>query len=146
MSTDVGAYEPYVSFARRVAAEAGALIAESFLGTFEVGRKGATNLVTDVDRRAEKLIVDAIGREYPSHAVVAEEGTAREGQSGWRWYVDPLDGTNNFAHGYPMVAVSLALQRDGEVVVGVVFDALRREVFWAERGGGAECEAGRLEV
>ncbi len=146
MSTDVGAYEPYVSFARRVAAEAGALIAESFLGSFGVDRKGATNLVTDVDRRAEKLIVDAIGREYPSHAVVAEEGTAREGQGGWRWYVDPLDGTNNFAHGYPMVAVSLALQRDGEVVVGVVFDALRREAFWAERGGGAECEAGRLEV
>jgi myo-inositol-1(or 4)-monophosphatase len=142
----VSAYEPYVSFARRVAAEAGALIAENFLGSFGVDRKGATNLVTEVDRRAEKLIVDAIGREYPSHAVVAEEGSAREGQSGWRWYVDPLDGTNNFAHGYPMVAVSLALRRDDETVAGVVFDALRRETFWAERGGGAGCEGGPLNV
>jgi len=142
----VGAYEPYVSFARRVAAEAGALIAENFLGSFGVDRKGATNLVTDVDRRAEALIVDAIGREYPSHAVVAEEGSSREGQSGWRWYVDPLDGTNNFAHGYPMVAVSLALAHDDEAVAGVVFDALRRETFWAERGGGAACEAGPLKV
>lgn len=142
----MGAHEPYVSFARRVAAEAGALIAESFLGTFGVERKGATNLVTDVDRRAEELIVGAIGREYPSHAVVAEEGSSREGRSGWRWYVDPLDGTNNFAHGYPMVAVSLALQRDGEAVAGVVYDALRAEAFWAERGGGAACEAGPLNV
>lgn len=142
----MGAHEPYVAFARRVAAEAGALIAENFLGSFGVDRKGATNLVTDVDRRAEALIVEAIGREYPAHAVVAEEGSSREGRSGWRWYVDPLDGTNNFAHGYPMVAVSLALERDGATVAGVVRDALRGETFWAERGGGAECEAGPLNV
>jgi myo-inositol-1(or 4)-monophosphatase len=142
----VGDYEPYVSFARGVATQAGALIAENFLGVFEVDRKGATNLVTDVDRRAEELIVEAIGREFPSHAVVAEEGTGREAAGGWRWLVDPLDGTNNFAHGYPMVAVSLALERDGEVVAGVVRDALRGEAFWAERGGGAWTEGGRLTV
>ncbi len=142
----MGEYEPYVTFAKRAAAEAGALIAESFLGSFGVDRKGVTNLVTDVDRRAEELIVSAIGCEYPSHAVVAEEGSAREGESGWRWYVDPLDGTNNFAHGYPMVAVSLALRRDDETVVGVVVDALRGETFWAERGAGAACERGPLNV
>lgn len=137
-------YEPFVSFARLVGAKAGALIAENFLGSFGVERKGATNLVTEVDRRAEALITEAIAREFPSHAVVAEEGSAREGRGGWRWYVDPLDGTNNFAHGYPMVAVSLALERKGAVVVGVIFDALRGESFWAELGGGAWCERGRL--
>ncbi len=142
----MGEYEPYLSFARDVAARAGALIAENFLGRFRVEHKGATNLVTDVDRRAEELIVEAIGREFPSHAVVAEEGTEREAAGGWRWLVDPLDGTNNFAHGYPMVAVSLALERDGEVVAGVVRDALRGEAFWAERGGGAWSGEGRLAV
>jgi myo-inositol-1(or 4)-monophosphatase len=142
----VSEFEPYVSFARRVAAEAGSLIAENFLGVFEVARKGATNLVTEVDRRAEALIVDAIGREFPSHAVVAEEGSSRTGAGGWRWYVDPLDGTNNFAHGYPMVAVSLALEREGRVVAAVVRDPLRGETFWAERGAGARTEGGRLAV
>jgi myo-inositol-1(or 4)-monophosphatase len=140
----VAEYEAYVAFARRVAAEAGALIADNFLGSFDVGRKGVTNLVTEVDRRSEALIVEAIGREYPSHAVVAEEGSSREGRSGWRWYVDPLDGTNNFAHGFPMVAVSIALERDGEIVAGVVYDALRGESFRAELGAGARCERGPL--
>jgi myo-inositol-1(or 4)-monophosphatase len=142
----VSEFEPYVSFARRVAAEAGSLIAENFLGAFEVGRKGATNLVTEVDRRAEALIVDALAREFPSHGVVAEEGSARQAEGEWRWCVDPLDGTNNFAHGYPMVAVSLALERDGDVVAAVVRDALRGETFWAERGGGALTERGKLAV
>ncbi len=139
-------YEPYLTSAKRVAAEAGALIKENFLGTFGVDRKGATNLVTDLDRRAEALIVEAIGGTFPSHDVVAEEGSRRGGDGGWRWYVDPLDGTNNFAHGYPMVAVSLGLERDGGVVAGVVFDALRGEAFWAARGGGAWCDAGPLRV
>jgi myo-inositol-1(or 4)-monophosphatase len=142
----VAEYEPYLVFAKRVAAEAGALIKKNFLGTFGVDLKGATNLVTDVDRAAEALIVDALGRAFPTHDVVAEEGSGRGGDGGWRWYVDPLDGTNNFAHGYPMVAVSLGLERDGAVVAGVVFDALRGEAFWAERGGGARCDAGPLRV
>jgi myo-inositol-1(or 4)-monophosphatase len=142
----VSEFEPYVSFARRVAAAAGSLIAENFLGTFEVGRKGATNLVTEVDRRAEALIVDALAREFPSHGVVAEEGSSRRAEGEWRWYVDPLDGTNNFAHGYPMVAVSLALERDGDAVAAVVRDALRGETFWAERGAGARTERGPLAV
>lgn len=139
-------YEPYLTFAKTVAAEAGALIKENFLGTFGVDLKGATNLVTDVDRAAEALIVDALARAFPFHEVVAEEGSRRGGDGGWRWYVDPLDGTNNFAHGYPMVAVSLGLERDGDVAAGVVFDALRGEAFWAERGGGAWCDRGPLRV
>jgi myo-inositol-1(or 4)-monophosphatase len=142
----VSEFEPYVSFAKRIAAEAGSLIAENFLGTFDVGRKGATNLVTEVDRRAEELIVDALAREFPSHDVVAEEGSARRAEGEWRWYVDPLDGTNNFVHGYPMVAVSLALERGGDAVAGVVRDALRGETFWAERGAGARNESGPLAV
>jgi len=142
----VSEFEPHLSFARCLAAEAAQLIAGNFLGTFEVGRKGATNLVTEVDRRAEALIVDAIGREFPAHGVMAEEGSSRPAAGDWRWYVDPLDGTNNFAHGYPMVAVSLALEYRGEVVAGVVADALRGGQFWAERDLGAWTERGRLVV
>ncbi|MGD8719552.1 MAG: inositol monophosphatase family protein [Candidatus Zixiibacteriota bacterium] len=140
-------YESYVSYARRVAAEAGSIIKDNFLGTFGVERKGAaSNLVTDVDRRSEDLIVEALAREYPGHDVVAEEGSAREAGGEWRWLVDPLDGTNNFAHGFPLVAVSIALQYRGEVVAAVVRDALREETFQAARGAGARCEAGPLAV
>ncbi len=139
-------YDEYVSFARRVAAEAAALISESFLGSFAVGRKGLTNLVTEVDRRAESFIVEAIGREFPAHAFLAEEGSAAAGEGEWRWLVDPLDGTNNFAHGYPMVAVSLALEHEGVVVAAVVRDALRGESFWAARGAGAMGDRGSLRV
>jgi len=139
-------YGPYATLARRIAGDAGAIIREHFRGAFDVADKGRGNLVTSVDRRAEELIVAALAREVPDHAVVAEEGTAREGASEWTWYVDPLDGTNNFAHGYPLVAVSLALARRDDVVAGVVRDVIAGEEFWATRGGGAFGPGGRLRV
>jgi len=142
----MGVYAEYLEFARGLAARAAALVAESFLGTFQVDYKGITNLVTDVDRRSEELIVGALTRAYPDHAVVAEEGSGREGASAFRWYVDPIDGTNNFAHGYPMVSVTLALEHEGRIVAGVTRDCLMGESWWAEAGAGAWCERGRLAV
>jgi len=139
-------YGDYVAFALRLAADAGGIIRENFLGDFGVSHKGLTNLVTDVDRRCEELIVSALAEAYPTHAVIAEEGSGRGGAAEWRWYVDPLDGTNNFAHGFPMVAVSIALEHRDRVVAGVVYDALRDEAFWAELAGGAFCKRGRLAV
>jgi myo-inositol-1(or 4)-monophosphatase len=139
-------YGVYVEFAAEVAARAAALVKRNFLGKFAVGRKGDTSLVTAVDRAAEELIVAAIGERFPGHAVVAEEGSGREAESDWRWFVDPLDGTNNFAHGFPWVAVSLALAYEGEVVAAVVTDALRDETFRAARGAGARSERGVLRV
>lgn len=142
----MGAYAEPLQFARGLAARAAALVAEDFLGTFQVDYKGVTNLVTDVDRRSEELLVNALAKEYPDHAIKAEEGSGREAAGGFRWHVDPLDGTNNFAHGYPMVAVTLALEHEGRIVAGVTRDCLGGESWWAEVGAGACCERGPLHV
>ena len=138
-------YGCYVETARAVAARAAHFIRGKFLGAFEVKHKSPSELVTAVDHHSEEMIVRALAHAYPDHAVTAEEGTARPGAS-FRWWVDPLDGTNNFAHGYPMVAVSLALEHEGRVVAGVVWDVLADEGFWGERGGGAWCDRSRLRV
>ena len=92
--------------------------------------------MTEADRASEKLVVERLRSHFPSHSIVAEEGGGHEGASGYRWYVDPLDGTTNFAHGYPVYNVTLGLEQDGEMVVGVVFDPTRQEMFSAERGVG----------
>ena len=90
--------------------------------------KGAIDLVTSVDRDSERKIVEIIQRNFPNHSILAEEETHREGtQHEWRWIIDPLDGTTNFAHGYPQFCVSIALERNGQVVLGLVYDPLRQE-------------------
>ena len=140
-------YQRYADVAREVAARAAHLIRGNFLGAFAVANKGPSDLVTAVDRASEALIVGELDRAFPDHAVVAEEGARREGGArAFRWLVDPLDGTNNFAHGYPMVSVSLALEHEGAVVAGVVWDVLLDECFWATRGGGAYNDRGPLKV
>jgi myo-inositol-1(or 4)-monophosphatase len=90
-----------------------------------------------VDLASEKLIREAIATHYPRHEVLAEEGGLSESGSEYRWIVDPLDGTTNYAHGYPVFCVSIALECKGEVVLGVVYDPMRDELFAAERGNGA---------
>src|SRR5258708_4838962 len=126
-----------LNFAIRVARDAGALL-RARLGTrIDIGHKGSINLVTDVDLASERLIREAISTYYPRHEVLAEEGGLTESTSEYRWIVDPLDGTTNYAHGYPVFCVSIALEHQGEVIVGVVYDPMREELFTAERGGGA---------
>jgi myo-inositol-1(or 4)-monophosphatase len=108
------------------------------LGTrLEVTHKGIINLVTDVDLASEQLIREAIATHYPRHQILAEEGGLAETSSDYRWIVDPLDGTTNFAHGFPIFAVSIALEYRGEMILGVVYDPTRDEMFAAERGAGA---------
>lgn len=127
----------YVEAAAGIAREAGALItafAQRKIG-FEL--KGEFDLVTEADRTSEKFIVESLEKLYPTHAIVAEEGGGQKGSSEFRWYVDPLDGTTNFAHGFPAYNVTLALERDGELIAGVIFDPTRDEMFSAERGSGA---------
>src|SRR5262249_12015557 len=103
-----------------------------------VGRKSsAVDLVTATDRAAEALIVEIIAAAFPDHAIVAEESPPRAGAAPYRWYVDPLDGTTNFAHGYPHFAVSIAVARHDELILGLVHDPVRQETFCATRGGGA---------
>ncbi|HET9531949.1 MAG TPA: inositol monophosphatase family protein [Blastocatellia bacterium] len=126
-----------LNFAIRVAQEAGRLLRDRLGTTIDIAHKGAINIVTDVDLASEKLIRDRIATHYPRHQVLAEEGGLAESGSDYRWIIDPLDGTTNYAHGYPVFSVSIALEYQGEIVLGVVYDPMRDELFTAERGGGA---------
>jgi len=131
-----------MDFAVELARRAGQVLREGFGRAHRVEHKGEIDLVTEVDRRSEALIVEEIRHRFPNHAILAEEGGGQGVGGKYRWIVDPLDGTTNFAHGYPCISVCLALEYRGELTLGVVYDPLREELFAAERGGGA-CLNGR---
>jgi myo-inositol-1(or 4)-monophosphatase len=126
-----------LNFAINVAKDAGRLLRDRVGTRIDIDHKGSINLVTDVDLASERLIREAISTHYPKHEILAEEGGLSESGSEYRWIVDPLDGTTNYAHGYPVFCVSIALEYRGEVILGVVYDPMRDELFAAERGGGA---------
>lgn len=125
---------------------AGALLRERFGPPQQVEYKGESDLVTALDRQAETLVVGHLRAAFPDHTVLAEEGSTGGGDPVHRWLVDPLDGTTNYAHGYPCFAVSVAYERAGQVVVGVVYDPLRDELFTAEAGRGAWLNGQPLRV
>ena len=129
--------EAFESTARLAADRAGSILKRRWHehGRVDV-KSSAIDLVTDVDRACEAAILDVICSTFPDHAVLAEESGAR-GEHEFLWLVDPLDGTTNFAHGYPQVAISVALRRGLQTVLGVVYDPIREELFVARRGGGA---------
>lgn len=129
-----------------IAREAGALLAGYFERRIGFELKGEFDLVTEADRASEKLVVERLRTYFPAHNVVAEEGGGYESPSEYRWFVDPLDGTTNFAHGFPMFNVTLALERAGEVIAGVVYDPIAKEMFTAERGAGAYLNNHRIHV
>jgi myo-inositol-1(or 4)-monophosphatase len=139
--------DPLLEVAVDAARRAGALLLER-LGTLRtIDYKGSpSNIVTEMDRQAEALIVGCIARRFPDHAILAEEGGARAGRASHRWIVDPLDGTTNYAHGMPFFAVSIALEIDGAVVLGVVHDPNRDECFTARRGLGAFLNGAPMRV
>jgi myo-inositol-1(or 4)-monophosphatase len=137
---------PYLETAVEIAREAGALLANYFERRVAFELKGEFDLVTEADRASEKLVVEKLRSYFPSHAIVAEEGSGHPGSSEYRWYVDPLDGTTNFAHSFPMFNVTLGLERAGEMIAGVIYDPLRQEMFTAERGGGAYVNHRRIHV
>jgi myo-inositol-1(or 4)-monophosphatase len=110
--------------------------------------KAEFDLVTEADKASEKLVVERLRQYFPSHSIQAEEGGGGESATGseYRWYVDPLDGTTNFAHGYPAWSVTMALEKAGELIVGVVFDPNRDELFACEKGAGACLNGKRIHV
>jgi myo-inositol-1(or 4)-monophosphatase len=129
------------------ARSAGQLLKSELRGRRRIAYKGTpTNLVTEMDARAETVILDQLTAAFPDDAVLTEESGARAGRSGRRWIVDPLDGTTNYAHGLPIFAVSIALEVDGRIDVGVVYDPNHDELFVAERGTGAFLGPERLTV
>lgn len=132
--------------ALRAARRAGTLLRRGFGRRHQVAFKGEIDLVTAYDHRAEALIVEAIRAAYPTHSIVAEESRADLGAAEHCWYVDPLDGTTNFAHGYPVFAVSIAYERCGEIESAVTYDPTRRELFAAQRGRGAWLNGRPLRV
>jgi myo-inositol-1(or 4)-monophosphatase len=136
----------HLETAVEIAREAGALLAELFKGPIEITYKRRSDLVTQADRRSEALIVERLRKHFPEHDIVGEEGGGRQTNAEYCWYVDPLDGTTNFAHGFPVFCVTLGLARRGEVVAGVVFDPLRDELFTSERGAGAFLNGDRIRV
>jgi len=138
-----------------IAREAGALVLSYFKRGVKTEYKGEgeVDLVTEADRASEKLIVERLSARFPDHDIVGEEGTRTIGGSGgYRWYVDPLDGTTNFAHGYPVFCVSLGLERvtsegkRGELIAGVIYDPTRDELFSATRGRGAQLNGTPIHV
>ncbi len=128
-----------LELATRLAREAGAIQRERYEAGFRVGTKTSPiDLVTEVDHACEALIVETLERERAGDAILAEEGGGADAEDAeWRWVVDPLDGTVNYAHGYPCFCVSIGVERRGERTVGVVYEPLRDELYHAVRGGGA---------
>jgi myo-inositol-1(or 4)-monophosphatase len=144
-----------VARAAGIAREAGARLKEFFAAGVETEYKGDVDLVTVADRTVEKLIRTRLGEAFPGHGIYGEEGTRERLEGEYRWYVDPLDGTTNFAHGFPQFCVSMGLEHrpagrmadeDGTLVAAVIYDPMREELFTAERGGGAWLNGRRIKV
>jgi myo-inositol-1(or 4)-monophosphatase len=127
----------HLAVAIQAASRAGKLLRENVDGDRVVSYKGEIDLVTEMDRLSEKTVVETILNAFPHHGILAEEGGRVENGSGFLWIIDPLDGTTNYAHGYPSFSVSIGLERDGEIVLGVVFDPMREELFSAVKDQGA---------
>jgi myo-inositol-1(or 4)-monophosphatase len=129
-----------------IAREAGALLMDYFRQNVKVEYKGEADLVTIADRKSEALIRERIGKRWPTHDILGEEEGLRDTGSDYRWYVDPLDGTTNFAHGFPVFCVSLGLDYKGKRIAGVIYDPTRDELFAAEQGSGAYLNQQRIHV
>ncbi len=136
-----------LNIAVRAARSAGDLILRSAdnVGRLHIDQKGKNDYASEVDRMAEREIINIIKAAFPEHAILAEESGKHKGND-FVWVIDPLDGTTNFLHGFPQYAVSIALKHKGKLEVGVVYDPLRDELFTAKRGGGAMLNNRRLRV
>jgi len=155
MAEKLEAAAGFAQVAEEVAREAGGLLREFYHRGVRTEYKGDVDLVTEADRASEKLIVSRLHEALPEHGVYGEEGTRQGLEREFRWYIDPLDGTTNFAHGFPAFCVVLGCERrapglkpdeDGEMVAGVIYDPLRDEMFSASRGGGARLNGEPIHV
>jgi myo-inositol-1(or 4)-monophosphatase len=137
----------FLKVAIETAQQAGAVLRREFERPKKISYKGEVDIVTESDRRSEAMIVARLRERFPGHGIVAEEGSgAMTAGAKHCWHVDPLDGTTNFAHGYPCFAVSIGLSEDGEPVAGVVFNPVSGELFTAARGEGAYLNEKRIHV
>jgi len=137
---------PDRTFIEETARAAGALLREKIDESHTVEYKGEINLVTEADRLSEALIVERIHGAFPDHDIMAEESPETTRGSSFRWIIDPLDGTTNYAHGYPVFGVSIALEVEGKILFGCVYNPMLDEMFIAEQGAGAFLNGRRLSV
>jgi myo-inositol-1(or 4)-monophosphatase len=136
----------YGEFIEATAREAGALLRERIDDRHTVQYKGEINIVTEADKLSEALIVERIRTSFPDHGILAEESPEMAKSSGFRWIIDPLDGTTNYSHGYPVFCVSIALEVEGEIRFGAVYNPMLDELFTAEKGAGAFLNGRPLKV
>ena len=136
----------FLEIAIETAREAGGILLAEFDRPVNISYKGEVDLVTQADRRSEQAIVTRLRTHFPKHAIVAEEGGGSESDSRFRWHVDPLDGTTNFAHGYPCFCVSIGLEEAGELIAGVVYQPVSGELFTAAKGEGAYLNQKKIQV
>jgi myo-inositol-1(or 4)-monophosphatase len=136
----------FIQAAEEACRIAGALQLEGLKREKQIEFKGSINLVTDVDKACEKAIVEVLQGRFPEHDILAEEGSGRRKDSEYKWIIDPLDGTTNYAHGYRLFCVSIALEHKGEIVAGAVYEPNRDEMFLAEKGGGAALNGEKISV
>jgi myo-inositol-1(or 4)-monophosphatase len=132
--------------AEAIARRAGAIVMEGFGHVGQVRQKGAIDLVTEFDQRSEEVIVSSLRKEFPEHAILAEESGLHQKTGEYRWVVDPIDGTTNFAHGVPVFAITLGLLRGNVPVAGVIYDPLHEEMFSAALGRGATLNGRPIRV
>ncbi len=139
---------PMLNTAISAARDAGNIIIRNIdkLDRIKIEVKAQNDFVTQVDRKAEEVILDALLKAYPEHGILAEESGTQNESSEYQWIIDPLDGTTNFLHGFPQYAVSIGLQHKGRMEVAVVFDPIKNELFTAARGDGAQLNGRRLRV
>ncbi len=126
----------FVTLAVEAAREAGDILLAELSRPVQISYKGEVDLVTKADRRSEEAIVTFLRTHFPKHNIVAEEGGGQETSSPFKWHVDPLDGTTNFAHGYPCFCVSIGLEEAGEMVAAVIYQPVTQELFTAGKGRG----------
>ena len=137
-----------LNFAIETAREAGNILLEKFGRKIKISKKGEIDLVTEADLVSEKLIIERINTYHPKHSILAEESgeAILDDKSKWKWIIDPLDGTTNYAHGYPCFCVTIALEYANEIVVAVTYDPTRDEMFSAEKGNGASLNNKNISV
>ncbi|MBN2371052.1 MAG: inositol monophosphatase [Vicinamibacteria bacterium] len=143
---DDPAHQEKLDAAIGAAEAAGVVLRRMFRSNLRVSIKGPVNFVTEADIEAERVVLDMLQEAFPGHGFLSEERGREGGESPYLWIIDPLDGTTNYAHGYPGFCISIALEHAGDLAVGVIHDPVARETFWATRGGGAFLNGEAIQV
>ncbi|MBI4652275.1 inositol monophosphatase [Candidatus Desantisbacteria bacterium] len=136
----------FESTAITAAMEAGKLQRDNYSKHNNIFYKGRINLVTEINIESERIIKNTILKRFPDHSIMAEESEEKVASTQYKWIIDPLDGTTNFAHGYPCFCISIALEKDGDIILGVIFDAVKKELFTAKKGEGAFLNGEKISV